>query len=53
MITLEQFERVFGACEKLPKNKKDFIEKLYFFYKAGREAREKEIINSISILIKK
>jgi len=57
-INFERFKSVFVDCNKnlssfaiMPKNKKDYAEKLYQMYIYGRNNREEEILHNIKRLI--
>ena len=54
MLNIETFKAVFFDCKKklwvfsrIPKNKEDYINKLYQMYMFGRDNRESEILDNL------
>jgi hypothetical protein len=47
MINQQDFIQAFNNVEKMPKDKTEFMERLFYFWKIGGENRETEIKNSI------
>ena len=52
MINYEVFKNVFLKKETLPKNKEEFLKKIYKYYMIGRDNREEEITRTVNINFK-
>lgn len=50
--TIEQFIKTFDSCEIMPKNKKEFMARLYYWWKMGKQNRESEIQRNLENKIK-
>jgi len=46
-ITFERFNAIFEETERLPKNKKEYMQKLYEFYNYGRQNQTDEFKNKL------
>ncbi len=53
LLDYDYFKEVFESCETIPKNKEEYIKRLYGFWLAGYHNKENEVINKFINFIKK
>jgi len=49
--TFKHFNIIFESCEKMPANKKQYMEKLFQFYKYGLKNKEDDIKQKLNKLL--